>query len=225
MQSIVKGLITDFKKQANPEMAAPMKSYMKNKFPFFGIKAVPRRAITAVWIPEFKKIDKEERQEVIEQLWQQPQRECHYAALDLAGKIIKQTDLSWLSFWEDKIIRNSWWDTVDFIAPSLIGPLLIGERGLQEEYAWKWMESRDLWLKRAAIVFQLKYKEQTNETLLYEIILANADSREFFIRKGCGWALREYGKSRPLSVSSFIHDNQEVLSNLTIKEGLRRLSK
>jgi 3-methyladenine DNA glycosylase AlkD len=37
------------------------------------------------------------------------------------------------------------------------------------------------WLRRTAILFQLKYKDHTEEELLYRYILLNNESREFFI--------------------------------------------
>ncbi|MBK7010252.1 MAG: DNA alkylation repair protein [Saprospiraceae bacterium] len=50
-----------------------------------------------------------------------------------------------------------------------------------------------------------------------------ADSKEFFLRKGSGWALREFGKYAPLEVSTFVHNHEALLSNLTVREALKNL--
>ncbi len=76
-------------------------------------------------------------------------------------------------------------------------------------------------VKRTAILFQLKYKEKTNEDLLYTYIKRNSDSKEFFIQKAIGWALREYSKTNPESVRNFIEQNK--LANLSIREGSKYL--
>jgi 3-methyladenine DNA glycosylase AlkD len=53
-------------------------------------------------------------------------------------------------------------------------------------------------------------------------MVKNADSKEFFIQKAIGWALREYSKTNPESVKAFIEGNQ--LAPLSIREGSKYLS-
>jgi 3-methyladenine DNA glycosylase AlkD len=223
MHEISKNIIHIFEKNGDPKLAPKLEAYMKQKFIYFGIMTTPRRELIQEYHAPYKSLDKKVQQSIFSDLWSQPHRECHHAAMDLAAKIIKKTDLSWLSFWEKHIVLNQWWDSVDFIAPSCIGPLLINDKNLQNEYAYKWIASDNFWLQRTAIIFQLKYKKKTNFDLLSEMILARADSKEFFIRKACGWSLREYGKTNPLAVSEFINQYRAILSPLTVKEGERRL--
>lgn len=80
-----------------------------------------------------------------------------------------------------------------------------------------WASHDNMWLRRAALLFQLKYKKQTNEELLYQYIVKNADSKEFFIQKAIGWALREYSKTNPESVRKFIAGQK--LAPLSVREG------
>ncbi len=223
LHTITKSLIKSFEENANAAYALQMQAYMKNNFSFYGINAQPRRALQSHYYHAYKSLPKIEAQRIIDELWAEPKRECHMAVLDFTNLIVKKTDLSWLSYWENKITTNSWWDTVDCIAPNFIGPLLLNDSALQIKYAYKWMDTDHLWLQRSAIIFQLKYKSKTNIELLSEMVLARADSKEFFIKKAGGWALREYGKTNPLWVSEFISAHQDVLSNLTVKEGSRRL--
>ena len=91
-----------------------------------------------------------------------------------------------------------------------------------EETINQWAVHDNMWLRRTAILFQLKYKEQTNENLLYHYINKNADSKEFFIQKAIGWALREYSKTNSESVKTFIEGNQ--LARLSVREGSKYLS-
>ncbi|MFN8319847.1 MAG: DNA alkylation repair protein [Saprospiraceae bacterium] len=223
MPDLVKQIVSLFEQNANAENAAAMAAYMKNNFPFWGIKTDLRRSLVAPYVPLFKAMKPDEQQRIITEFWKKPQRECHQAALDLSSKIVKKTDLSWLPFWEDKLMRNAWWDSVDYIAPSLIGPLLIDKPALQEKYAWQWMETGYLWKQRSALIFQIKYRTKTNAQLLFDLILSCASSKEFFLRKGSGWALREYGKYAPLEVSQFVNEHKDVLSGLTVREAVRNL--
>ena len=78
------------------------------------------------------------------------------------------------------------------------------------------MNSGNRWLQRAAILYQLKYKEQTQVSLLLKCVSVLASSKEFFIRKACGWALRELSKTNPQVVKEFILSHN--LSGLTRRE-------
>ena len=63
-------------------------------------------------------------------------------------------------------------------------------------YAEKWIEDENIWLQRAAILYQLYYKEKTDEKRLFRYIVRRANSNEFFVQKAIGWVLREYAKTR-----------------------------
>ena len=66
-----------------------------------------------------------------------------------------------------------------------------------------------------------KYKKITNEDLLYRYIMENSESKEFFIQKAIGWALREYSKTNPSSVKEFIEAHK--LAPLSVREGSKYL--
>ena len=85
----------------------------------------------------------------------------------------------------------------------------------------EWIESDNIWLQRTAIIFQRRYKANTNVELLFSHIRKRVDSKEFFIRKGIGWALREYAKTNPQAVLTFA--NQTPLSTLSRREALKHL--
>jgi len=117
------------------------------------------------------------------------------------------------------IINKSWWDTVDYIASNLVGPYF---RIYPEKIApvtSHWMESRNMWLQRTCLLFQLKYRGDTDTGLLTGFIEQLKDSKEFFIRKAIGWSLREYSKTNPEFVISFVRNNH--LSGLSEREALK----
>jgi 3-methyladenine DNA glycosylase AlkD len=137
------------------------------------------------------------------------------------GKFIKKFPRDAIQFLEKLLTTKSWWDSVDSIAP-LAGEMARKYPELIDETMNHWSVDDNFWLRRSAILFQLKYKQQTNEDLLYDYIVKNADSKEFFIQKAIGWALREYSKTNPESVKAFIEGNH--LAPLSIREGSKYLS-
>jgi 3-methyladenine DNA glycosylase AlkD len=223
LHPISKKVIESLEAHANPEYAIKMADYMKNKFSFLGINAPIRRELIKEVNADFKQLSKKEKMTVLDQLWSLPHREYHMTFLDLSAHLKKNLTIDDIGWLESKITSHSWWDSVDFIAPHLLGHILLKHPDLQKDFAYKWMETDHLWLNRTAIIFQLKYKGKTNEELLSDMILAKCDSKEFFIKKAGGWALREYSKTNPQWVSNFLNNYKDVLSPLTQKEGGRRL--
>jgi 3-methyladenine DNA glycosylase AlkD len=122
---------------------------------------------------------------------------------------------------EQLITTKSWWDTVDAIAPKAVGKIADKFPEVVPETIDGWATHDYMWLKRAAILFQLKYKQKTDEELLYQYIRQNAASKEFFIQKAIGWALREYSKTNPASVKKFIEG--QPLAPLSVREGSKYL--
>jgi 3-methyladenine DNA glycosylase AlkD len=79
-----------------------------------------------------------------------------------------------------------------------------------------WMTSDNMWLRRMSIIFQLHLKKDTDVKVLAEAIENNLGSKEFFINKAIGWALREYSKTDPEWVKAFIASH--VLAPLSVRE-------
>jgi 3-methyladenine DNA glycosylase AlkD len=209
---------------ANPANASAMKAYMKNHFEFYGVNAPTRKKISRLFIRHFdlKSLDSS-FWELVALLWENNHRECQYIAIDLMQFFARALPESCLPFLESLIITKSWWDTVDGIAPSLVGELFKKYPEKKNYYIHKWVEDDNLWLQRAAIIFQLKYAHNTDWNLLSEVILKHEDSKEFFVRKAQGWALRQYSRYEPLKVMAFVEANPQ-LSGLTKKEALRNLT-
>ena len=182
---------------ANPDFAEQMQRYMKNHFEFFGIKQGPRRQLFKEYMTSSTLPNWDEVTEIVQEMYTQPYREYHYCAIELLMKYKKVWDYDTLSLMKWMVINNSWWDTVDYISADLIGVFFQKFPELMHENAKAWAQDKNLWLKRTSIIFQRKYKLKTDKTLLLENIEYNVHDKEFFIAKGIGWALREYGKTNP----------------------------
>jgi len=120
------------------------------------------------------------------------------------------------------IRTNSWWDTVDTIAPNLVGHLVKTHHELTKLMD-QWIEDPYLWIRRAALLHQLRWKEMTDEETLFRYCQKTMHEKDFFIRKAIGWVLREYSKTNPRSVKKFIAKYQSNLSPLSIREGSKYL--
>lgn len=216
-------LVAEFEKAANPERAAPMSKYMKNRFPFLGIPTPARNEIIKKFFKAYGLPNSEYLLLVIKACYAKPEREYHYFAITIAGKFVKKAEPTFVEIIEYLVVNNSWWDSVDSLSSVCCRPFFKLHVSLQKKITRHWMDSGNIWLQRSAILFQLNYRNETNEALLYSYIAALAHSKEFFIAKAIGWALREYAKTNRTSVERFMH--YQKLQSLSIREAQKHFSK
>jgi 3-methyladenine DNA glycosylase AlkD len=119
------------------------------------------------------------------------------------------------------ITTGAWWDYVDPIAAHRVGPLLRRYPKLMSRKMRAWSRSKDLWLRRSAIICQLAFKKETDLGLLYDCIEPAIGEKEFFLRKAIGWALRQYAWTDPKEVQRYVREYRSRLSPLSIREALK----
>jgi 3-methyladenine DNA glycosylase AlkD len=123
------------------------------------------------------------------------------------------------------IVTGAWWDFVDEIASRRLGPLLqLYPQPMRGEML-RWSRSENLWKRRSAILCQLSFKQQTDLALLYACIKPSFDSREFFLQKAIGWALRQYAWASPREVRRYVRAHADQLSALSRREALKNIEK
>jgi 3-methyladenine DNA glycosylase AlkD len=189
---------------ADPTNAGPMRLYMKDRFAFFGIKSPERTKLVRAFVAEHGLPATDEIEAVAWWMWEAPERECQYAALDLIERSLKRLPPESIAWFERLIVTNSWWDTVDRIASHLVGGLFRLYPDLRDPWIDRWRVADHIWLRRTTLLFELGYKSETDAALLFALIEENLTSREFFVQKAIGWALREYSKTAPAAVGAFV---------------------
>jgi len=217
----LKPLIELFENNASQEIAAPMAKYMKNRFEYLGLKSPLRRELQKQFLKSNGLPPINDVEAIVNYLWEMPEREYQYFAMDLLNKLKNKLPKESIYLYEKLIITKSWWDTVDLVAAKLIGNH-IAKYNEYEKLTADWSTHQNMWLRRTALLYQLKYKADTNTTILEAYIHQNLGSKEFFINKAIGWILREYSKTNPQYVIDFV-SNTPALSNLSKKEALKRI--
>lgn len=212
-------LIQHLQEYADEEKAVPMKKYMKERFEFLGIRSPERRLLTKGFYNTHGLPPKNELEGIVVGLYSLPQREYHYTAIELADRLMKKSVQEDIFLLEYLLEHNQWWDTIDFIAANPVGRIFKQNPELIDIYYSKWNNSSSLWMNRAAILFQLKYKSSTDLQLLSTALEKHASSKEFFHQKAIGWALREYAKTDPEWVKNFVSTHK--LSNLSKREAMK----
>jgi 3-methyladenine DNA glycosylase AlkD len=219
MHPYIKGLHHEFRKKRNAENAASMKQYMRNQFDFFGLKSVDRRTLCKLYMLTLPLPEGRELHKIVIELWALPERDFQYFAIELLMKCKKQWDEKDISLFEKLIVNKSWWDTVDYLANQVVGPWFRKYPQHIKPVTNRWNQSDNIWLQRMSLLFQLKYKDDTDYDLLFRYIKNLSGSGEFFVQKAIGWVLREYSKTDPDAVLNFLKLNE--LKPLSRREAVK----
>ena len=202
-----------------------MAAYMKHHFAFLGIP-MPSRVATLKPIWKTWQPTRLELLELVKHLWALPEREYQYAALgalERHWKLLEDTDLEGLCALV--ATEKTWWDTIDWFASNITGAMVQRSRDRDDSSLAELMDAFSVdpnqWLRRIAILHQLRYHERTDAERLFGYALGNAGDSSFWIRKALGWALREYAKTDQNAVLEFVEQNDGAFSKLTVREALK----
>lgn len=209
-----------FHHHGRPEVAQGQMAYMRHQFEYFGLKMPAWTALTKEIMQAQGVPDGDDLLALVRLCFADEHREMQYFGLEAVQKILKKQPPAFIDFLEELICTKSWWDTVDWIA-KLVGIHFRRHPELVRPVTERWMDSGHLWLQRVCLIFQLMYKEKTDAELLFRYIRRVAGSREFFLQKGAGWALRQYSKTNPDAVRQFLAETQ--VAPLTRREGSKYL--
>lgn len=213
----------ELRKLADPDKASVMAAYMKTTQPFWGVQKPDRVPVARELGRRFRAHSAAEVRETVERLWSLPHREAKYLATDYAMAHKKLIALELLPLYETMIRTGAWWDLVDPVAIHLVGAVYRGEPKTVAGLLDRWIDDGDLWIRRSAIIAQIRHKALTDERRLFRYCRKRAREPEFFVRKAIGWALREYSYHAPEAVEKFLIDHRDELSGLSLREGSKQL--
>ncbi|CAL9385312.1 hypothetical protein SUDANB174_01130 [Streptomyces sp. enrichment culture] len=218
--TVLERLTGEYPAAADAERAAGMRAYMKDAAPFLGLTSPVRRSLTRTVLAGLPRPDESDCTAVALRCWRLPEREYHYFAVDYLRRHVTHCSSGFLPVVRHLLTTVPWWDTVDLLAAHVVGGLVAADRGLARDMD-AWIEDEDLWLVRAALLHQLRYKEHTDTDRLFGYCLRQAGHGDFFVRKAVGWCLREYAKTDPDAVRAFVAEHRTRLVPLSVREALR----
>jgi 3-methyladenine DNA glycosylase AlkD len=209
---------------ADASRAAAMKAYMKSVMPYHGVpmprvRAICKQAFAPLSFPTRATWEREVRA-----LWTGARfREERYAAVALTAVRAArpyQTPEA-IPLYEMMITSGAWWDLVDELATNRVGAILHTHQQPTRPLMRRWSKDADMWKRRTSIICQTRARAETDLDLLYACIEPSIASREFFLRKAIGWALREYAHVDPQEVARYVRRNESRLSGLSKREALK----
>jgi 3-methyladenine DNA glycosylase AlkD len=212
----------------DPERAAAQQAYMKSAMPYRGITSPELAALLRPLLsdPDLRLHTRQSWEAAVRELWDgATHREERYAATALTGHRAYRAwqDPDTVPLYRHLVVTGAWWDHVDEVAGNRVGPILLAHPDSVAPVVYGWATDDDLWLRRSAIISQLKFGQRTDRELLTHAIEANLDDESFWIRKAIGWALRQYARTDPDWVLGRVAHWDERLSGLSRREALKHL--
>lgn len=219
----VKALSPALMAMADRKRAIGAQMYMKDFAPFIGVPTPERRTLVKRIAKGMAVPTSDELGATARKLWKLEEREFQYCANDLIGIHWKVADKNFLAdYVEDLLITKPWWDTVDGLGSVAISPLT-DKYGCEKLIA-QWNQSPNMWLNRAAIQHQRGRKFETDVELVLQYCDDHSDSKEFFIVKAIGWALRDISRINPRAVRDFLKEHPD-LGRVAVREAERGLGR
>jgi 3-methyladenine DNA glycosylase AlkD len=220
----------------DPAKAGPMQAYMKSGMPYRGIPSPRLKALLRPLLVQ-RPLEEETWHDTVLALWDAAAfREERYAALVIARHRLhrEHRQAHTIGLYEHLVRTGAWWDLVDETS-HLVGEILVAHPAQVRPVIQEWAVADDLWVRRSAIICQVGTRDACDQGLLAGVIEANLDGstrttpplslygREFFIRKGIGWALRDHARTDPDWVRAFVDRHAHGLSALSRREALKHL--
>ncbi|MES5823928.1 DNA alkylation repair protein [Streptomyces sp. RG80] len=207
---------------ADPARAEPMRAYMKDVAPFLGLTTPVRRALSRTVLEGTPRPAEADCTAIALRCWELPEREYQYFAVDYLRRHARVLSSGFLPVTRHLVSTVPWWDTVDLLAAHVVGALVTADPKLTRDMD-AWIVDDDLWIARTALLHQLRYKEHTDAERLFGYCLSQSGHSDFFIRKAIGWALREYAKTDPEAVRTFLAREKGRFAPLSVREALRNI--
>lgn len=219
-------LRTELAAAGDPGRADGARAYMKTSTPFHGVDAKTFRAICRRVFAEHPIPDAASWRRDVLAVWRGARfREEKYAAIELAlhRRAKPFQDVDALPMNEEMIVSGAWWDLVDMVAQKGVGEILARHPKEMKKTMRAWSKGADMWKRRTAILSQNRFGKDTDLQLLFDCIEPSIDSKEFFLRKGIGWALRQLAWWNPKEAVRFVKANEKRLSGLSRREALKNV--
>ncbi|CAK9118096.1 unnamed protein product [Durusdinium trenchii] len=229
-------LVRKFESERKPRRAVEMAKYVREMFPFYGLKAPQRRNSARTVLQQWRKahgiqtVQEDLAKAVLRALYACKEREMHYVGAEFCAELMRSGPVTprFLDVVKFGVTTKSWWDTVDIFAASAMSNYILtcGQGKPCKEVLQvmdRWAVSENLWLRRTAILSQLKLKDKADLTRLTRYVLQNKDHEDFFVKKAIGWALRHHAHYDPKWVRQFLSEHGDGLASLSYKEASKHL--
>ncbi len=117
------------------------------------------------------------------------------------------------------------WDLVDVTVPNIIGSWVL-ENAEERKLLNKWVESKNLWERRASILATFTFIKQEKFSETFKIAKKLLGDKEDLIHKAVGWMLREVWKKNEEGAQkceAFLRQNYQKIPRTTLRYAIEKM--
>jgi 3-methyladenine DNA glycosylase AlkD len=224
--ALVLDLRASFAPYADAERARSVQAYLKTDMPMIGVSRPDQKRVFREVFARHPPADAAEWEAGVRAAWAGPERELKWAAVALTLAFRKKfLTMAAVPLLEQLVREGAWWDLVDELATHAVGTVVERNRAEMRPVLLRWIEDPDPWVRRTAILAQVRHKGDTDTELLFDFCRRQAGDKSFWIRKAIGWALRQHAHTDPDAIRSFLASHGSELSGLSRREAGKHLAR
>lgn len=202
---LVESIRRELGDHADEEYRAGCFRFFKEEVHVIGVRSADLKAIERSALGELKKLSRDERYVVFEELWRGGTLEEGAMVGHLARKFKREfgkTEFKIFERWTDQYVHN--WSHCDAVSGWLIAGCIENDPALRDSVL-KWVKSKNRWKRRASVVgFLQEAKSGRSFDYITEIATKLEKDVDDMVQKGVGWVLKEAYPKRPEEVLEFL---------------------
>ncbi|HPC30506.1 MAG TPA: DNA alkylation repair protein [Candidatus Paceibacterota bacterium] len=180
----------ELRKLSDKEFARSRNRLIGKSVISYGVKTQEIRKITKEYFKRFQKETQESWLKVVKELMSTKVFEDQMAGIFLLSKIGGKLSISELEKLIKKYIDN--WATCDTMSSEVVAKILIRSPE-RIEALYTWAKSKNIWLKRAALITTVKFKDKIEnwQEIACQILSLLEKEKEPTIKKAAHWLKKE----------------------------------
>ncbi|MGJ5814127.1 DNA alkylation repair protein [Paludibaculum fermentans] len=210
---------------ADPGFATGQRRFFQHEVDTYGVRTQHLNALVREVYAVIRDWPLAGRNTLMKHLWETGKLESGTLACHLYRRFARQCtacEFQLFERWLDRYVHN--WAHTDGVSSWLLAACIENEPELR--FALKpWTTSLNRWKRRASAVSLLQEAKAGRHTAyIFEIASLLLPDRDDMVEKGIGWLLKETYPKRPRETHSFLLENREIATRLTLRYAAEKMT-
>ena len=221
MREYTKNVSSFMERYRDVKTAQAMTRVSKYTLKFLGIRTVDLKNIFKTIFQNYPLPKYDDTKNIIREFFAMEEREFLYFGIALLAKRKKLWMKTDIVFIESLLLTKPAWDTIESITAELVSDFAKMYPTTAIEFLKSWSQSKSPALKSVAIMYQRKFKKDTDTETLQKFISENMNTGDAIVNKAIGSALRDYSKTDYEWVTNFVVQNSSHLDKAAKQEAIK----
>lgn len=224
VSELLKAIHTDLVAAGDEVFKQKSQRFFKEPVIFYGINNIKLKQINRKYLPEVKKLTKEQAFELFEIMLKNDYSEEAFLVTGWLPRfkgLFKKNDLKIFKSWIDKYLNN--WAKIDtFCNHSVAYHLKKFPDDIDEIKSWT--KSKNRWMRRAVavtLILPARHGDYLKEA--FEIADSLMTDEDDMVRKGYGWLLKEASRQHQREVFEYVMKNKALMPRVALRYAIEKM--